>query len=248
MDGTEVHGAEALVRWQHPELGLLPPSDFIPIVEQTGLIGPLTRHVLERAVAQCAAWRRAGRSLTVSVNLSVRNLLDPDLASLIGDLLTLYGLAPEALQLEITESMLMSDPDRSLVTLTRLAQLGVGLSVDDYGTGYSSLANLRRLPIDELKIDRSFVSPMLSDESDLIIVRSTINLGHDLGLKVVAEGVEDEATLHRLGGLGCDFAQGYHFSKPLAPQAFNKWIGLPAQPPAAVLPARTGRSQQPAAA
>ena len=110
----------------------------------------------------------------------------------------------------------MSDPDRSLVTLTRLAQLGVGLSVDDYGTGYSSLANLRRLPIDELKIDRSFVSPMLSDESDLIIVRSTINLGHDLGLKVVAEGVEDEATLHRLAGLGCDLAQGYHFSKPLA--------------------------------
>ena len=110
----------------------------------------------------------------------------------------------------------MSDPDRSLFTLSRLSQLGVGLSVDDYGTGYSSLANLRRLPIDELKIDRSFVSPMLSDESDLIIVRSTINLGHDLGLKIVAEGVEDEATLHRLAGLGCDFAQGYHFRKPLA--------------------------------
>jgi EAL domain-containing protein (putative c-di-GMP-specific phosphodiesterase class I) len=248
MDGTCAHGAEGLVRWQHPELGLLPPSDFIPIVEQTGLIGPLTRHVLEQAVAQCAAWRRAGKDLTVSVNLSVRNLLDPDLPSLIGDLLTLYGLTPEALQLEITESMLMSDPDRSLVTLTRLNQLGVGLSVDDYGTGYSSLANLRRLPIDELKIDRSFVSPMLSDESDLIIVRSTINLGHDLGLKVVAEGVEDEATLHRLAGLGCDFAQGYHFSKPLAPALFNEWIGLPAGTPDAILPARGGRSEQPAAA
>ena len=126
MDGARVHGAEALVRWQHPELGLLPPSDFIGIVEQTGLIGPLTRHVLERAIAQCAGWRQAGRNLTVSVNLSVRNLLDPDLPALIGDLLALYGLAPEALQLEITESMLMSDPDRSLVTLTRLAQLGVG--------------------------------------------------------------------------------------------------------------------------
>jgi len=142
----------------------------------------------------------------------------------------------------------MSDPDRSLVTLTRLSQLGVGLSVDDYGTGYSSLANLRRLPIDELKIDRSFVSPMLSDESDLIIVRSTINLGHDLGLKVVAEGVEDEATLRRLEGLGCDFAQGYHFSKPRAPHVFNKWIGTPVEPPAAVLPSRNGRSEQPAAA
>jgi diguanylate cyclase (GGDEF)-like protein len=226
MDGLRVHGAEALVRWQHPELGLLPPSDFMPLVEQTGLIGPLTRHVLERAVAQCAAWRRAGEELTVSVNLSVRNLLDPDLPSLIADLLKIYRLTPSALELEITESMLMSDPERSIVTLTRLSQLGVGLSVDDYGTGYSSLANLRRLPIDELKIDRSFVSPMLSDESDLIIVRSTINLGHDLGLKVVAEGVEDEATLLRLEKLGCDLAQGYHFSKPLPAEMFNKWIGL----------------------
>jgi diguanylate cyclase (GGDEF)-like protein len=248
MDGMTPRGAEGLVRWQHPELGLLPPSDFIPIVEQTGLIGPLTRHVLEQAVARCAGWRQAGKDLTVSVNLSVRNLLDPDLPSLIGDLLTLYGLTPEALHLEITESMLMSDPDRSLVTLTRLNQLGVGLSVDDYGTGYSSLANLRRLPIDELKIDRSFVSPMLSDESDLIIVRSTINLGHDLGLKVVAEGVEDEATLHRLAGLGCDLAQGYHFSKPLAPGAFNEWIGLSPDMPDVILPARDGLSEQPAAA
>ncbi len=228
MDGSRVHGAEGLVRWQHPELGLLPPSDFIPIVEQTGLVGPLTRHVLERSVAQCAAWRRAGQELTVSVNLSVRNLLDPDLPSLIGDLLSIYNLTPEALELEITESMLMSDPDRSLITLTRLNQLGVGLSVDDFGTGYSSLANLRRLPIDELKIDRSFVSPMLSDESDLIIVRSTINLGHDLGLKVVAEGVEDEETLNRLANLGCDLAQGYHFSKPLPAEPFNDWIGVTA--------------------
>jgi diguanylate cyclase (GGDEF)-like protein len=248
MDGERLHGAEGLVRWQHPELGLLPPSDFIPIVEQTGLIGPLTRHVLERAIAQCAGWRRAGRELTVSVNLSVRNLLDPDLPPLIRDLLSAYGLVPEALQLEITESMLMSDPERSLVTLTRLAQLGVGLSVDDYGTGYSSLANLRRLPIDELKIDRSFVSPMLSDESDLIIVRSTINLGHDLGLKVVAEGVEDEATLSRLAGLGCDFAQGYHFSKPLAPDAFNRWIGVPVIHEPHAVRGRTGLSEQPAAA
>jgi EAL domain-containing protein (putative c-di-GMP-specific phosphodiesterase class I) len=205
---------------------LLLPSDFMPIVEQTGLIGPMTSHVLERAVAQCAAWRQAGHALTVSVNLSVRNLLDPDLAALISDLLNTYRLIPSALELEISESMLMSDPDRSLVTLTRLSELDVGLSVDDYGTGYSSLANLRRLPIDELKIDPSFVSPMLSDESDLIIVRSTINLGHDLGLTVVVEGVEDEATLHRLKGLGCDLAQGYHFSKPLPAEAFNKWIGL----------------------
>jgi EAL domain-containing protein (putative c-di-GMP-specific phosphodiesterase class I) len=226
MDGTRVHGAEGLVRWQHPELGLLPPSDFIPIVEQTELIGPLTSYVLERAVVNCARWRRAGHDLTVSVNLSVRNLLDPDLASRIGKLLTRHRLVPEALQLEITESMLMSDPDRSLITLTALSQLGVGLSVDDYGTGYSSLANLRRLPIDELKLDRSFVSPMVSDENDLIIVRSTINLGHDLGLKVVAEGVEDEATLARLAALGCDLAQGYHFAKPLPAPDFEAFIGF----------------------
>jgi diguanylate cyclase (GGDEF)-like protein len=226
MDGTLVHGAEGLVRWQHPELGLLPPSDFIPIVEQTDLIAPLTRHVIQRAVIDCARWRRAGHDLTVSVNLSVRNLLDPDLPSLIAKLLGRHGLVPEALQLEITESMLMSDPDRSLDTLTALSRLGVGLSVDDYGTGYSSLANLRRLPIDELKLDRSFVSPMLSDENDLIIVRSTINLGHDLGLQVVAEGVEDEATLTRLADLGCDLAQGYHFSKPLPSRDFDAFIGL----------------------
>jgi diguanylate cyclase (GGDEF)-like protein len=248
MDGSRVHGAEALVRWQHPELGLLPPSDFMPIVEQTGLIAPLTRHVLERAVAQCAAWRQAGQELTVSVNLSVRNLLDPELAGLISNLLTTYRLTASALDLEITESMLMSDPDRSLVTLSRLSQLGVGLSVDDYGTGYSSLANIRRLPIDELKIDRSFVSPMLSDESDLIIVRSTINLGHDLGLTVVAEGVEDEATLHRLEGLGCDLAQGYHFSKPLPAEAFNKWIGLRTGVPTGPAPATFTSSERAAAA
>jgi diguanylate cyclase (GGDEF)-like protein len=248
MDGSRVHGAEALVRWQHPELGLLPPSDFMPIVEQTGLIAPLTRHVLERAVAQCTAWRQAAQELTVSVNLSVRNLLDPELAGLISNLLTTYRLTPSALDLEITESMLMSDPDRSLVTLSRLSQLGVGLSVDDYGTGYSSLANIRRLPIDELKIDRSFVSPMLSDESDLIIVRSTINLGHDLGLTVVAEGVEDEATLHRLEGLGCDLAQGYHFSKPLPAEAFNKWIGLRTGAPTGPAPATFTSSERAAAA
>jgi diguanylate cyclase (GGDEF)-like protein len=237
MDGTRAHGAEGLVRWRHPELGLLPPSDFIPIVEQTALIGSLTRYVLERSVADCARWRRGEKDLTVSVNLSVRNLLDPELPSLIGDLLERYDLAPEALQLEITESMLMSDPERSLYTLTALSQIGVGLSVDDYGTGYSSLANLRRLPIDELKLDRSFVSPMLSDENDLIIVRSTINLGHDLGLSVVAEGIEDEATLARLSDLGCDLAQGYYFSKPLPSREFDAFVGLPvdaeAQPAAA---------------
>src|SRR6185437_20865 len=222
--GAEVRGAEGLVRWQHPEHGLLPPGAFIAAVEQTGLIGPLTRHVLERSIAQCATWRTDGKDLSVAVNLSVRNLLDPGLPGQISALLDTYGLPAAALQLEITESMIMSDPDRALVIVGRLSELGVRLSVDDFGTGYSSLANLKRLPIDELKIDRSFVSPMMQDESDLIIVRSTINLGHDLGLTVIAEGVEDELTLKRLATLGCDLAQGYHLSRPLAPDAFAAWV------------------------
>ncbi len=237
LDDLRVRGAEGLVRWQHPELGLIPPGAFVQTVEQTGLIGPLTRHVLERSIAQCAEWRRAGQEMSVSVNLSVRNLLDRDLPKEIERLLTTYSLPADALQLEITESMIMSDPDRALATVTRLSDLGVKMSVDDFGTGYSSLANLRRLPIDDLKIDRSFVSPMLQDESDLIIVRSTINLGHDLGLRIIAEGVEDGPTLERLALLGCDLAQGFHVSRPMAADVFTKWLKEspvgPAAPPLA---------------
>jgi diguanylate cyclase (GGDEF)-like protein len=224
LEDLRVSGAEGLVRWQHPELGLLPPGAFIGAIEQTGLIGPLTRYVLERSIAQCAGWHREGRDLSVAVNLSVRNLLDRTLPKEIERLLDTYRLPPQALQLEITESMIMSDPERAMATVSRLSDLGVRLSVDDYGTGYSSLANLRRLPIDELKIDRSFVTPMLKDESDLIIVRSTINLAHDLGLKIIAEGVEDEPTLERLALLGCDHAQGFHLSRPMAPEDFAKWL------------------------
>ncbi len=224
LEKMTVRGAEGLVRWQHPEHGLIPPGAFVQTVEQTGLIGPLTRHVLERSIAECAAWRKDGRDMSVAVNLSVRNLLDHDLPKQIERLLSAYGLPPESLQLEITESMIMSDPERALATVSRLSGLGARFSVDDFGTGYSSLANLRKLPIDELKIDRSFVSPMLQNESDLIIVRSTINLGHDLGLNVIAEGVEDNGTLQRLAKLGCDLAQGYHVSKPMPADAFNNWL------------------------
>ncbi|HEX8977643.1 MAG TPA: EAL domain-containing protein [Solirubrobacteraceae bacterium] len=233
LDTGSVTGAEGLVRWQHPQMGLIPPAAFVQTVEQTGLIGPLTRHVLESAIAECATWRKGGRDLSVAVNLSVRNLLDRDLPREIERLLTTYGLPADALQLEITESMIMSDPDRAVATVTRLSALGVRMSVDDFGTGYSSLANLRRLPIDELKIDRSFVSPMLTDESDFIIVRSTINLGHDLGLKIIAEGVEDAATLQKLALLGCDLAQGYHLSRPLASVDFDRWLldAAPVTPP-----------------
>jgi diguanylate cyclase (GGDEF)-like protein len=220
-----VHGAEALVRWEHPRFGLLTPAAFIGVVEQTELIGPLTRHVLDRAIAQCATWRRENRDLSVAVNLSLRNLLDRDLPQSIERMLAEHGLASDALELELTESMIMTDPDRAMATLTRLSTLGLHLSVDDFGTGYSSLAHLRRFPIDELKIDRSFVTSMLQDESNLIIVRSTINLGHDLGLKVIAEGVEDAATIKRLSRLGCDLAQGYHVSPPLPSAQFDTWLG-----------------------
>jgi diguanylate cyclase (GGDEF)-like protein len=232
VEGTSVRGAEGLVRWEHPDLGMIPPGEFIQTVEQSGLIGPLTRHVLERSIMQCAEWRRAGHDLSVAVNLSVRDLLDRSLPGDIEHMLTSYHVPAAALQLEITESMLMSDPERSLATLMRLNELGLCLSVDDFGTGYSSLANLRRMPINELKIDRSFVSPMLQDESDLIIVRSTINLGHDLGLRVIAEGVEDEPTLAHLAHLGCDLAQGYHVSRPLPAEAFSAWMGTAGAQPA----------------
>ncbi len=219
-----VCGAEGLVRWEHPQLGLLPPAYFMPAVEQTNLIGPMTSHVLDRALAQCAEWRRSGREMTVSVNLSVRNLLDRELPDEVEKLLSLHAVPPEALQLEITESMIMSDPERARATVTRLSELGVHLSVDDFGTGYSSLANLRTLPINELKIDRSFVTPMLKREDDLTIVKWMIRLGHDLELRIVAEGVEDEDTLEALRGMKADLAQGYHLAKPLAPDAFNAWV------------------------
>jgi diguanylate cyclase (GGDEF)-like protein len=224
LEDRLVTGAEGLVRWDHPEHGLIQPGAFVQSVEQSGLIGPLTRHVLEHSIAQCAQWRREGREMSVAVNLSVRNLLDRDLPREIARLLATYLVPAASLHLEITESMIMTDPERALATVGRLSELGVRLSVDDFGTGYSSLANLRRLPIDDLKIDRSFVSPMLVDESDLIIVRSTINLGHDLGLRIIAEGVEDSATLEHLASLGCDLAQGYHLSRPMAADAFGRWL------------------------
>jgi diguanylate cyclase (GGDEF)-like protein len=224
LTNGQVHGAEALVRWQHPDLGLLQPAAFLEIVEQTGLIGAMTSLVLDKAIAECAAWHGAGRELTVSVNLSVRNLHDPMLSSHVAQMLERHCLPPQALKLEITESMILSDPQRALATVQSLSEIGVRFAVDDFGTGHSSLANLRRLPVHELKIDRSFVTPMLNEESDGVIVRSTIELGHALGLKVIAEGVEDEITLARLEEIHCDRAQGHYFSKPIPPIEFMRWI------------------------
>lgn len=230
LETRKVHGAEALVRWHHPQLGLLQPGSFLSVIEQTGLMGPLTNRVLNLAIAECARWHAQGHELTVSVNLSVRNLHDPLLPMQVEQLLTRHRLPARYLELEITESMIMSDPERALATVRELSLLGVHLAVDDFGTGHSSLANLRMLPVHEIKIDHSFVTPMLSDQSDLVIVRSTVDLGHALGLTVVAEGVESKETLKRLVALGCDRAQGHYLSEPVTAEQFLDWIPTYEQP------------------
>ena len=210
-----VVGVEALARWQHPELGLLGPDTFIAAAEQTGLIGPFTEYVLDAALAQCARWRRDGLELTVAVNLSVRNLLDPGLVDGVEAGLRRHGLHAGSLELEITESTAMVDPRRSMEALGALSAMGVTLSIDDYGTGHSSLAYLQRLPVGRLKIDRSFVTGMLDDEASAAIVHSTVELARHLRLDVVAEGVEDDLTLLRLREMSCYAAQGFGLGRPV---------------------------------
>jgi len=219
-----VRRVEALVRWPHPERGLIPPDQFIPLAEQTGLIAPLTEWVLGEAVRQAQAWQRAGVPLTVSVNLSMWNLHDRVLPDRVAGLLREHGLPAARLRLELTESALMAGAERALDVLTRLMGLGVGLAVDDFGAGYSSLAYLKRLPVDELKIDKGFVRAMATDATDAAIVASTVDLGHALGLRVVAEGIEDQATWTVLAGMGCDVAQGYYLARPLPPDALTRWL------------------------
>jgi diguanylate cyclase (GGDEF)-like protein/PAS domain S-box-containing protein len=229
-----VVGVEALVRWQHPEYGLLGPGEFVPLAETTGLIRPLTSHVLEAALLQCRAWLDAGRELSVAVNLSTRCLLDLALPDQVTGLLEDAEVAPGGLLLEITESSIMTDPARALEILNRLHALGVQLAIDDFGTGYSSMAYLKNLPVQELKVDRSFVQHLRDSQSDAVIVRSTVDLGHNLGLRVVAEGVEDEATLHELANLACDSVQGYYLAKPMPAAQLDAWLDAPAQPVAGV--------------
>ena len=204
-----VAGLEALVRWRHPTVGLLPPDQFIALAEHTGLIRPLGLWVLRAAIEQQAAWQAEGRAIPVAVNLSMRNLHDPLLADAIRDLVAARGVDPALLKVEITESTLMADPEHAMKVVKRLEELGIGLSIDDFGTGYSSLAYLRRLPVSEIKIDRSFVGDLAAEENARVIVRSTIDLGHNLGLRVVAEGVEDERALELVTEAGCDLAQGH---------------------------------------
>jgi diguanylate cyclase (GGDEF)-like protein len=223
VDGT-VRGAEALVRWQHPERGLVPPDVFIPVAEQTGLIRPLTLFVVEEALKQCRRWREQGFDLTVAVNVAMRNILDEEHPNELARLLRKYELDPDVLELELTETSVLADPPRAKEILQRLRDTGVSLAVDDFGTGYASLAYLSELPVDEIKIDRSFVMAMDTEEQHARIVRSTIDLGRNLSLSVVAEGVESAEVWERLVELGCDSAQGYFLAKPLPPDELTPWL------------------------
>lgn len=219
-----VIAAEALMRWQHPKRGMIPPMQFIPMAEHTGLIKPLTEWAIQTALRQIQAWKKEGIELAVAVNLSARNLLDPRLPHQIGRFLKEFGVASERLELEITESVIMADPLRAMDCLTQLNQMGLRLSVDDFGTGYSSLAYLKRLPVHELKIDQTFVQGLMKDRNDAAIVRAAIDLGHDMGLAQVAEGVEDQQTWHGLIALGCDMAQGFFLSRPLPAADLARWL------------------------
>jgi diguanylate cyclase len=229
MRSRRVLGAEALIRWEHPTLGLLFPDSFIPEAERTGLIEPITQWVLNDALRQCRRWLDLGNpadptELSIAVNLSTRSLLDVSLPEMVRFALTRWDVAPHLLDLEITETIIMTDPKRARRVLTELAEMGVTLSIDDFGTGYSSLAYLRDLPVHQLKIDRSFVQDMETDSEDAVIVRSVVDLARNLGLKTVAEGVEDASTWEQLTNLGCTSAQGYYLARPMPADLFWTWL------------------------
>jgi diguanylate cyclase (GGDEF)-like protein len=221
---SRVVGAEVLARWNHPVNGPVPPSEFIPLAEHTGLIHSMTTSVLRQSISQCSAWRQLDPNFFVAVNLSTRSLMDETLTSEIGAILDEEDLPASCLHLEITESSIMEDPDRASALLSELNQMGISLAVDDFGTGHSSLAYLKRLPVGYLKIDRAFVLGMEHDENDAIIVRSTIDLGRNLGLHVVAEGIESAPVQESLAEMGCSFGQGYHIGKPMASEKMSSWL------------------------
>jgi diguanylate cyclase (GGDEF)-like protein/PAS domain S-box-containing protein len=241
----EVVGVEALARWQHPTQGLLYPDSFIPAAEHTALIGPFTSYVLDAALAQARIWADKGSPMPVSVNLSGRNLLDEHLPTEVAELLAAHGVPASLLELEVTETAIMLDPVRARRVLQHLSDLGIRLSIDDFGAGYTSLSQLKSLPIDELKIDRSFVMTMSCDARDALIVHSVVDLGQNLGLNIVAEGVETAQALATLRGFGCDIAQGYHIARPAPVETFDAWLGtrkssapVPIAVPIAVTPSR----------
>jgi diguanylate cyclase (GGDEF)-like protein len=218
-----VCGAEALVRWEHPVHGMVSTSEFIPLAEQAGLITPLTEWMLESAFSQCYAWHEAGLDWPLAVNISAHDLRESDLVERIRGLFSTWGIPPKLIQLELTESALMVDPAGAMEILTDLKQLDVQLYIDDFGTGYSSLSYLQKMPVDYIKIDQSFVMPMTVSHDSAMIVRSTIDMGHNLNMKIVAEGVESQAHWNSLAALGCDLAQGFHISKPMPALQFSSW-------------------------
>jgi len=224
FDAGRVSGVEALVRWQHPQLGLLFPDSFIPQAEQTGLIKPLTHWVLSAALQQIEEWQKVGLALMVSVNISAINIQDPEFPEQVTNLLAMFTVTPSLLELEITESAMMSEPVRALKCIKELGAMGLQIAIDDFGTGYSSMAYLKRMLIAKIKIDKSFVMDMIANHNDAVIVRSTVELGHNLGLKVVAEGVESREVWDSLKALGCDSAQGYYMSHPLPPSELVQWL------------------------
>lgn len=220
-------GFEALVRWEHPQLGMIPPGRFVPLAELGETIRPMTYWVLENAIHQGTEWLRQELDVVVSANISTRNLMDEAFVDRLDALLTKYGLPPDRLELEVTESAFIHDPERALSNLESIHALGVQLAIDDFGTGYSSMAYLKRMPIHTLKIDMTFVRQMASNPEDQLIVRSAILLAQSFGLVVVAEGVEDEQTLRLLCEMGCDHAQGYHISEPVPPESIDTWLTRP---------------------
>jgi diguanylate cyclase (GGDEF)-like protein len=230
LETGEPTSVEALVRWRHPVRGLLGPIDFVPLAEQTGLIRPLTRQVLRQALEQHARWRALGFQLAVAVNVSGRSLVDAELSGQVEGLLAAHAVPPPSLLLEVTESAIIRDPARAGAALARLALLGVRIALDDFGTGYSSLEHLGRLPLDQIKIDRSFVTTAAADPTNAAIVRSIVGLAHDLGLEVVAEGVETGAVYALLRSLGCDAAQGYFVSRPLTADQLVEFLARPRLP------------------
>lgn len=220
----KIYGVEGLVRWAHPKHGFIAPDEFIPMAERTRVIKHLTLWMLKRAFRDCAEWRRQGLELVVSVNLSTKDLHDPDLPDVMAGVAAAANIKPSWMMLEITESSIMNDPERAMETIQRLHEMGYKLSIDDFGTGYSSLAYLKKMPLSELKIDKSFVYDLLQSDNDAVIVKATINLAHNLGLQVTAEGVETQEVLERLASYRCDIAQGYWFSKPKPFNDFNLWL------------------------
>ena len=245
LKNDQLRNVEALVRWVHPSRGLLPPAEFIGVAERGGLIGPLTMYVLSTALKQCHQWDKEGLKINVAVNLSVRNLLDPRFPSEVARLLEKWEIEPIRLELEITESSIMEDPARAMETLTALNSLGVRLAVDDFGTGYSSLSSLKRLPINAVKIDRTFIQNMQTDENDLLIVQSIIDLAHNLGLEVVAEGVENEEVSKMLKLLSCDFIQGWHRGRPVPAKEVPWLLGVMRSSAASMPPPPPPRSSSP---